>query len=520
MLGAFLALFVFVAIMLTFLVGQRVREKIKLQALADSSAYSLAVTEARAYNFYAHANRAHVAHDVAVLSVHANVSYISYYEGMMEATSNSLYEAAIELALGQAACFYTGLCCQGIADANAVRKSAKYYRSDDFPAKGWLHDKWHENHTYDRALALAAFAHYNTIKALQATQGMVEQQVLGFIANQSLASSISGIVDQRIQAPGAVPAALNLLTYESSHSFLPDKFDDWAEFVSATRYPSWVTDRGFAYGGTWLEAFGIAEKEMISNCGFIALPWDSGNAKTLKSDPGSKWDNLHDKIHTGGDNVDGWSGYAGYGAEDHGGVSVVVFCWDRCGAVGAWWGVDGGVYSDPQHGRHWYYEKSNGESETAQRTQHGLGTGSSIYQRHVRYKWGPARGADDLWNQPRTFAMLTRPVSARREAWDFGFSLELPVPLSFKTFQTQGDAAANNTMAAISSGLVYYHKPKPRGNSGNSSSDNWREPPSLWNPFWRAKLHPLRAQDATELLVGHLPSMKASTTLLGKGINY
>jgi hypothetical protein len=73
-------------------------------------------------------------------------------------------------------------------------------------------------------------------------------------------------------------------------------------------------------------------------------------------------------------------------------------------------------------------------------------------------------------------------------------------------------------MAAIAGGLVYYHKPnKQPGGGGNS--DGWKEPPSVWNPYWRAKLHPLRRSDAQVALMGHASGVPFM--MLGdKAINY
>jgi hypothetical protein len=82
-------LIVAVAVFFTFAIGQRVREKTKLQAVADAQAYSAAVAEARAMNYYAFSNRAIVAHDVSVLAVHAHQSYLSWYEHMLKGTAES-----------------------------------------------------------------------------------------------------------------------------------------------------------------------------------------------------------------------------------------------------------------------------------------------------------------------------------------------------------------------------------------------------------------------------------------------
>jgi hypothetical protein len=68
------------------------------------------------------------------------------------------------------------------------------------------------------------------------------------------------------------------------------------------------------------------------------------------------------------------------------------------------------------------------------------------------------------------------------------------------TIGGQGDQDASSLMAALGGALVYYHKPQ-------KSDDNWREPPSFWNPFWRAKLHPIIKEEADQALADHGASL-------------
>ncbi|HCF61121.1 MAG TPA: hypothetical protein DFS52_24380, partial [Myxococcales bacterium] len=49
-IAALIMLLTFVAVMLTFAIGNRTREKVKLQSIADAGAYSLAVAGARTFN--------------------------------------------------------------------------------------------------------------------------------------------------------------------------------------------------------------------------------------------------------------------------------------------------------------------------------------------------------------------------------------------------------------------------------------------------------------------------------------
>ena len=45
--------------------------------------------------------------------------------------------------------------------------------------------------------------------------------------------------------------------------------------------------------------------------------------------------------------------------------------------------------------------------------------------------------------------------------------------------------------AGLSKALVYYHR---LGENG------WREAPNLFNPYWRAKLHPFTQEEAAAVL--------------------
>ena len=67
----------------TFSIGKAIRERVQLQNAADASAYSLAVMEARAFNFYAYTNRAIVSHYVAMMAIYGHMSYLAYYEGVL-----------------------------------------------------------------------------------------------------------------------------------------------------------------------------------------------------------------------------------------------------------------------------------------------------------------------------------------------------------------------------------------------------------------------------------------------------
>jgi Flp pilus assembly protein TadG len=79
-IGAVAMLVLAVSIMASVSIGHGVYEKIKLQDAADAQAYSIAVKEARAYNFLAYTNRAMIVHYSAMLTVMSYVSHAVYLD--------------------------------------------------------------------------------------------------------------------------------------------------------------------------------------------------------------------------------------------------------------------------------------------------------------------------------------------------------------------------------------------------------------------------------------------------------
>ncbi|MCP3102128.1 pilus assembly protein [Myxococcus sp. K15C18031901] len=79
-IGVVAMLVLAVSVMVSVSIGHGVYEKIKLQDAADAQSYSLAVKEARAYNFLAYTNRAMVVHYSAMLTVMSYVSHAVYLD--------------------------------------------------------------------------------------------------------------------------------------------------------------------------------------------------------------------------------------------------------------------------------------------------------------------------------------------------------------------------------------------------------------------------------------------------------
>ncbi len=89
-IGVVAMLVLAVSVMASVSIGHGVYEKIKLQDAADAQAYSLAVKEARAYNFLAYTNRAMIVHYSAMLTVMSFVSHAVYLEQTVGGAASQL----------------------------------------------------------------------------------------------------------------------------------------------------------------------------------------------------------------------------------------------------------------------------------------------------------------------------------------------------------------------------------------------------------------------------------------------
>jgi hypothetical protein len=82
-LAALMMLVLSLAVLSTVNIGHALHNRIRLQDTADAAAYSMAAMEARAFNFYAYANRAQVSHYVSAMMWQSLVSLIYFNEAFL-----------------------------------------------------------------------------------------------------------------------------------------------------------------------------------------------------------------------------------------------------------------------------------------------------------------------------------------------------------------------------------------------------------------------------------------------------
>ena len=83
MVACLVILILTIAVLTTVNMGHTIHERVRLQNTADSAAYSMAAMEARAFNFYAFANRTQVSHYVSAMSWQSLLSFAYFTEAFL-----------------------------------------------------------------------------------------------------------------------------------------------------------------------------------------------------------------------------------------------------------------------------------------------------------------------------------------------------------------------------------------------------------------------------------------------------
>ncbi|MBS2029348.1 MAG: Tad domain-containing protein [Deltaproteobacteria bacterium] len=522
-------------------VGVRVRDKIKAQATADATAYGLAVSQARAMNVMAWANRAMVSEYVSALSVVGHESYLQYWEGTLKAQSDQMSGPEAVYGIQCAFCNpYCSCCCQACQSLNQARKIKNMWK-DKYDQ---VHKIWHVNgqslhtalHMLDVAYVVGAVQNFQAGKtAFTDYQNMA--------ANQTFADKSAKAIDDRMRASspsrsGSPSAQGNKTNFTDAVETDPVKedWDSYHEILTGTRTDWILKHSNFVPGLPWMEGF-MEQMEDAASCDGIAIspmPSNSGGAMVTKENSVSQVVQVNTgtahQYNSGA--AKGEGGRVGLSAINKGGTSVLMIC-EACEPVSY------GSRSESYESNTRYEGPKGCHNDSFSAAYDGYGDkDTSGPSQNIQYTWPSANGvaqlggacADQgitaggffrfkldkdqkmdkqsaqqiLWNQPYTFSTIELDESSgQKQAWDISYG---KIGGSLLTNEAGTDAYGNQNKAdaqhnlasmgydstvwpqlgAFSAGLTYYHNP-----------DHWAEVPNLWNPFWRAKLEdPTGSPDA------------------------
>ncbi len=467
-LGALSFLVLALMVTLSFNLSQGLRAKVSLQQHSDALAYSMAVMEARALNYYAVTNRAIAASYVAMNTLHAHRTATLVTSSLMGAGSTNFRRiAAVEMMM----CGKKKHCRhakQARDIASKYSKAAREYREkasslhyhsmaalealhgmvDGLHASQWrVHQKTREAIQDGESHGLRQLALYNAPGVSSLPSGV------GQINATEFDCAVDGL-----DCSGSVPSAS-----AKTHAVM------LTEIINATR-PGWPARRA-----------GLLED---------GIPWylhPQFLEKLRRDIPGSS--NLHRPMgHMGTAKAVQEMGRVHEGGQQPGNEGLLIAAEER-GTMFNWWG------------HIWPMSTGYVVRDRSQRIE-AFDRCLSLGNCFMKYRANPDPRRD--WGQPRVYSYVTQSLrigNPDKAPWELNASSEVTV-----THGAQGSAKltlAPGEGAGLSKALVYYH----RFDNGDlteervaGAEEGWREPPNLFAPYWRAKLHPFTQEEAARVL--------------------
>lgn len=464
--------FMVLALMVTlsFNLSQGLRAKVSLQQHSDSLAYSMAVMEARALNYYAVTNRAIAASYVAMNTLHAHMTAVLLTGTLMEAGGRNFRKiAAIEMMM----CGKKKHC----RHAKEARKIAGDYSrtAQDYLKKA--------SGLHSRFLA-AVIALHRMVDELNASQWRVHQKTREAIQDGE-SHGLSQLASYNAPGVSSLPrdvGQINVMEFDCAvdgldcsgsvpSSSRKTHFQVITEIANATR-PGWPARRA----------------DLLQD----GIPWylHSGFLTKLRQDiPGSS--NQHRPIgHQGTAKLvqEKRQGLVHEGGQRAGNEGLFVAS-EESGTMLNWWGHIWPV----------------SESYTVHYRSQRIGPFSKCLAMgncFMKFRANPDPRRD--WGQPRVYSYVTQNLrigNPDKAPWELNASGEVNVKHGDHGSATLTLAPGEG--AGLSKALVYYHRFDNADLTGGSvagAEEGWREPPTLFAPYWRAKLHPFSMEEARKVL--------------------
>ncbi|MEE2836056.1 MAG: pilus assembly protein TadG-related protein [Myxococcota bacterium] len=497
-------------VLATVQMGRAVHQRIHVQNVADSAAYSVAAAQARAYNFWAFSNRAQITHYNAMMGLQAYASYLQFMPYALASLSDTVYEAS-SVTAGFSCCFLIhgwgcgcritlsgprdlipSLCRIALSARDAMRNQRQLFeRMHDVAATldPLLANLRRTLEVANRTLVPAANA-----AMFQSAQDYIQQgrrrlvrEMDDRVNAEPVAQGIDFLLDRMNQTafaatvePTAMALAPRANNGEASRRIM-------AELANASRYDELVTNRrarglflglqsSLLIGGETAGQTKLISQGRISNNASHPVPEITGNAfdesiapvgDYLASEDTFRygvptWNFLMGEFRSTGD----FGSYVVAGPGDRKlkkwdpNPSWQTICWGRLYGISA------------RRGNNYDADESGPSFD-----------GIAPYMRFA------ARAtAEQDFGQPSVYTFANK--AARHidrdgrsgPALDFRLDTADRQNVRFNSrIGAEGGLLGQLTgVNAVARALTYYHRP-----------GNWAEHPNFFNPFWRAKLAPI-----------------------------
>ena len=496
-LAAFTTLLVAICLFMTISVSWQVRNRIQLQHAADAKAFSDATYVARAYNSLAYSNRAIAGNIVSMTILHAFHSEVSAASDLYEGLSTSLTAvAAAEFSKSiQCFAFVCIPCVKFIhcihsfqAELDAILHGVIPWISGDMGT--WIQ-------RVDAPFKSAVDSIDDSIGMLNKFQRVLQLGLLDAgISDQNSEINKINMTSGKVQTD--VLSAFGVMDFEDS---VDKKKIDLTDIVNAAR-PSWIRNRAnpLVTAAFLAPMFNSRQGAMKKELGetwvsgsAIQVPLTGGGSGFYQSEPG-KWvtgisTNLsgHPKSQISGAHISSFDDWTYTGIVKYGSCRwpLVFGMTPMLGTLSP-----AIVTSNQEGGLH----KAPAGLELFNKVHQGDSHKVDIESFFDLVVWSTEANSDNNYKQPGLYAGFSTSNLSRafdktsgQNPWDLNIKVSLPVEGKINLENSTKNSAAGEAKA-VSKAMTYYHHP-----------GNWKEPPNLWNPFWRAKLHPYSTDDLVHL---------------------
>lgn len=480
-LGSLCLFLLALMVALSFNLSHALRQKTRLQQHSDAMAYSMAILQARSLNYFAMSNRATGSTFVAMNTVHGYMAAASVTAQMLRSGEENFYGIMAEEIILCLPCPWTGSACKHCADAVAAARIARKFNR--------------EARNYDNKIKGVETDFNNAVKALDAMMDTIHasQQSVSRDLQQALRDGNShGLAELRqinapeastvVSAVGDINAAEFGCVIDGMACTRPGKPANTSNStrgiemteVSNAARPDWTANRGSAPMPTHLNPQFLQDlTRNIQGEGTTVITSHSGTAKTVNSQGRGAFNS------TSASNDGSLSG----GLEE--GSTLSTF------RHGLTWGSDyrAEIYSGASGGAH-----VNGRSHNGQHAEYQGSSAKDLVsctmQGNCFMKFRASSDKNQDYGQPRVYSYVTMRLRADNVV-DAPWQLNDSSTVNFEHGEngTGTIELAANEGAGLSKALVYYHR-----------LGSWKEQPNMFNPFWRAKLHPFTPREAAEVL--------------------
>jgi hypothetical protein len=472
-------------LMLSFNLTNAIHEKIRLQQHSDSMAYSMATVEARTMNYFAYSNRAIAAAAVSEMSLHAYMSEMTLTADMFSAAKSAFIMISVEECITSLGCGpWCGSCCEHIPHCPLAIQVASRFNQE---AQRYTQNVQDVEDSFNDAVdGYSRFI--DMINVGQNAVGLYAMNVLR-------GSGLDELHDTNAMCASQLPpgvAVINVRNFVCALEGTPlaqlcvggsgGSDDDArgrviANVANAARgeFPR------SRLPGFPAEMFPTALEDLmtgIQNQGITAAIPTGGSARAMEGT--SADDCTSDTADKRGQTI--------CGAEKKGLLTSIFYDFP------GFWTFDASVFSNRNGGAH------NPRGHTG---QHDKWRGFVESQNAACFTDGEcftnfksSTSADDDYGQPSVYGYFTQDLrvntKCQKGPWELGTDGKLTMPDGHdSSYSGIGvlDFVPREGGTAVSRALVYFHRP-----------DDWRMPPNMFDPYWKAKLHPFDRTKMGEVL--------------------